>query len=242
MTDRVSYKRRVPRRRDPARFPALVDHATDTFITGGGFRRTQIDDVARAMGVAKGTVYLYVASKEALFDVVVRSADRGPAVEPADLPVPTPRAGATVAYLRERLAADASFERLTRAERAARPDDAATEVAEVVGEIYDTLARNRTTIKLIGTSALDVPELAELWYGRARGVLVERVERWVRRRARQEAIRTVADPAAAARLIVETCSWFAVHRHWDPQPQEMDDDRARETVRAILCRGLVVDS
>ena len=32
-----------------------------------GYRRTSIDDIARAAGVAKGTVYLYVENKEALF-------------------------------------------------------------------------------------------------------------------------------------------------------------------------------
>jgi AcrR family transcriptional regulator len=32
-----------------------------------GYRRTSIDDIARAAGVAKGTVYLYVENKEVLF-------------------------------------------------------------------------------------------------------------------------------------------------------------------------------
>jgi AcrR family transcriptional regulator len=32
-----------------------------------GYRRTSIDDIARQAGVAKGTVYLYVENKEALF-------------------------------------------------------------------------------------------------------------------------------------------------------------------------------
>jgi AcrR family transcriptional regulator len=32
-----------------------------------GYRRTSIDDIARQAGIAKGTVYLYVENKEALF-------------------------------------------------------------------------------------------------------------------------------------------------------------------------------
>jgi AcrR family transcriptional regulator len=35
-----------------------------------GIRRTSIDDVAREAGIAKGTVYLYFDSKDALFDAV----------------------------------------------------------------------------------------------------------------------------------------------------------------------------
>ena len=35
-----------------------MEAATRVFIESGGFRRTQIGDVAKAMGVAKGTLYL----------------------------------------------------------------------------------------------------------------------------------------------------------------------------------------
>lgn len=38
-----------------------------------GYRRTSIDDIAREAGVAKGTVYLYVENKEALFRTLSQS-------------------------------------------------------------------------------------------------------------------------------------------------------------------------
>src|SRR5215470_6107707 len=38
-----------------------------------GYRRTSIDDIARQAGVAKGTVYLYVENKEALFRTLSQS-------------------------------------------------------------------------------------------------------------------------------------------------------------------------
>src|SRR5258706_11513929 len=38
-----------------------------------GYRRTSIDDIARQAGVAKGTVYLHVETKEALFRTLGRS-------------------------------------------------------------------------------------------------------------------------------------------------------------------------
>src|SRR5258705_12958471 len=38
-----------------------------------GYRRTSIDDIARQAGVAKGTVYLYVENKDALFRTLARS-------------------------------------------------------------------------------------------------------------------------------------------------------------------------
>src|SRR5512134_3420545 len=86
------------------RLEQLVECATRVFVEQG-YARTQMADVAEAMGVAKGTLYLYVESKEALFDLVVRflSAEH-PVTAPPELPHPTPRPGATLKYLRKRVA------------------------------------------------------------------------------------------------------------------------------------------
>ena len=60
----------MARQTPPDRLPQLIACATRVFIEQG-YRRTQMDDVAAALGVAKGTLYLYVESKEALFDLVL---------------------------------------------------------------------------------------------------------------------------------------------------------------------------
>src|SRR5438093_4646249 len=64
----------MARRFPDDRFERLIDCAADVFIDRG-YRRTQMADVAAALGVARGTLYLYVESKEALFDLVARYAD-----------------------------------------------------------------------------------------------------------------------------------------------------------------------
>src|SRR5687768_9905900 len=90
----------------PHRFRQLVEVATQTFISRG-YRLTQMADVASALGVAKGTVYGYVESKEALFDAAVRYADGHVALpELSQLPLPTPDPRATVAYIEQRLSAE----------------------------------------------------------------------------------------------------------------------------------------
>ena len=58
------------------RFDELLRVAQETFIANG-YARTQMEDVAKALGVGKGTVYCYVESKQALFDFVVRNTGRG---------------------------------------------------------------------------------------------------------------------------------------------------------------------
>jgi AcrR family transcriptional regulator len=55
-----------------AKLQAILDAALDVFAEKG-FADTRLEDVAARAGVAKGTIYLYVASKEALFEALVRS-------------------------------------------------------------------------------------------------------------------------------------------------------------------------
>src|SRR5438445_12264982 len=94
----------MPRQIPEDRFDQLVECATKVFVEQG-YRRTQMADVAEVMGVAKGTLYLYVESKEALFDLVCRQADvPAPRTLPATLPLPTPNPRATLEYIASRLA------------------------------------------------------------------------------------------------------------------------------------------
>ena len=76
--------RRIPENR----FDDLVRAATSVFIARG-YRLTQMSDVAEAVGVAKGTLYGYVESKDALLWVCLQSADdTGPIPLPETLPIP----------------------------------------------------------------------------------------------------------------------------------------------------------
>src|SRR2546421_11632215 len=76
----------------PDRFPAVVAAAARVFITHG-YQRAQVQDVADALGLAKGTLYGYARGKAALFAAAVRFADgHEPPPTPAGLPGPAPAA------------------------------------------------------------------------------------------------------------------------------------------------------
>lgn len=63
---------RARRRRKDAR-PAELLEAGFAEFAEKGFLATRLEDVAARAGVAKGTIYLYYPSKEALFEAAVRS-------------------------------------------------------------------------------------------------------------------------------------------------------------------------
>src|SRR5438093_7283345 len=114
----------MARTRPVTRIDELADTAARVFTTRG-YRRTQMADVARAMGLAPGTLYLYVASKEALFDLVVQRAFRdGEPPPPPPLPLPAPASGATLRHLRQRFAREAHLPALTAALARRRRSDA----------------------------------------------------------------------------------------------------------------------
>jgi AcrR family transcriptional regulator len=222
----------------PDRFQQLVDCATRVFIEQG-YARTQMADVAEAMGIAKGTLYLYVESKEALYDLVLRSADAaGPLATPAKLPLPTPKRGSTLQYVRRRLQEQPAMPSLIAALSRQRVSDAPAELAEIVREIYGTLTRNRHAIKLGDRSAQFHPDLAAVWFESGRGTLVEALSQYLESRIRRRLFRAVPDVTVAARVIVETIVTWAVHRHWDPSPQAIDDRVAEDTVVQFIVGGL----
>lgn len=220
----------MPRVAPEGRFEDLIDAATKVFIENG-FRRTQMSKVADAMGVAKGTVYLYVESKEALFDLACRLSDAPrPLTPPASLPVPTPERGATVEYVTARLAASPVLPLMRSLVEKKKRGDARIELEMFVRELYDDLARNRRGLKLVDRSAPEIPELGAVWFDATRAGLVGLLATYLEDRIAAGKLRRVPDAAAAARVIIETAVFWAVHRHWDAHPQAIDDATAKETV------------
>ena len=199
-----------------------------------------MDDVAIALGVAKGTLYVYVESKDALFDLVVRCADREEMfAEVPRLPVPTPKRGATIAYVRQQLAENQTLPTLATALTRTRSAAPRGEFQQIVRELYDAVERNRYGIKLLDRSARDQPELAALWFEGAREGLLAALTEYLKREIRRGTMMEVNDVAVAARLIIETVVFWGVHRYWDPHQQIVDDTAARETAIHFIVNALV---
>lgn len=227
--------RKIP----PDRFKSLVDCATRVFIAQG-YAHTQMADIAEAMGIAKGTLYLYVESKEALFDLVLRSADAEQSLAtPLELPIATPKPGETLAHVRTRVAKQAPLRALRTALARKQVADPRVELTEIVRELYRALSANRRAIKLMDRSAQFQPELAAVWFTGGRGAIMEALATYVERRVQSKQFCPVPDAAVAARVILETIVTWAVHRHWDPAPQPIDDLVAEATVVQFIVGGLL---
>ena len=232
----------MPRRIPAERFTELVRAATQVFIARG-YRRTQMADIAEALGVAKGTLYLYVESKEALFLLCARHCDAvGDVPQPTELPVPHPVAGETLRVLEEKVARESGLPALERALTRSRVRDARLELEGILREIYATMRRNRNALELIDRCGQDHPELATSVQREVREFTQRRLARYLEARGSGRGLRPIGDAFLAARVAMETLTTWAVHIAWDPVPQSFDEKQTEDTVVAFVLNALLRDA
>jgi len=227
----------------PQRRAQPQDRLEDLVRAGGklfsrrGYRRTQMADVAREMGVSPGNLYNYVDSKHALFYLVLRrmfgerSGDR-----PLELPVTGASVTVTSGWISTRLDFVSDFPELERAFAQDRPVSQNAEVEAIVGELFDVFARMRLGVYMVERSVEDLPELGKA-FGEVRGELFARYERYLRQRKRAGTVR-IAEPEAVAHLIVELCWWAAGRRPHERYAPGISDSTARRTVCRFIADAL----
>lgn len=225
--------RRIPENR----FDELVRAATRVFIEHG-YRLTQMSDIAEAVGVAKGTLYGYVESKDVLLWVCLRSADEAGAIPlPETLPIPTLPQGEIGMQVKAALGARLVQPMLAAALERDRAEDPIEEMREIIAELYDLMFANRHGIKLLDR-CMDHPELANLWQTQGREQPRLAMARYIERRIAVGQIRAVPNVRLAARIVIETLSTWAVHIHWDKAPEAFDPKESRSNAVDFLVRGL----
>jgi AcrR family transcriptional regulator len=219
--------------------PRLLQAAARVFARQG-LKGSRMADIAREMGVAHGSLYNYVESKEALFLLLVDQWGRADLdLRDRELPLKTPPMDNIVSRLRERVAEAFPLPALDAALSRRRPTDPQTELRAVVQELFDQTERSREGATILERSARDVPELFGLFFEQVRRDLFERMTRYVTIRM-QDGVFHRNDPQTTARFIIESVTFFARHRFLDPYPQTLDDATVRETILDLVTRSLTV--
>lgn len=218
----------------------ILDAATITFIKRG-YRNTRIDAVAARAEVSVGTIYRYAATKEALFELVLRDAFLDPGVPHVVLPYQATSTVGVVEQIWDLLKASTPFEQLHTALGNDAPEDVAAEFEGIMRELYQWQFRYWRALKLIERCAQDWPELAMLFYQRFRRTSLDAGARYIEMRTRARLLRPMPDAAVAARVISENCAFFAMHRHTAPD-SDISDELAEETVVRVLCNAFLPTS
>ena len=205
-----------------------------------GFERSQMADVAKAMGVAVGTVYLYVESKEALFDLVIRygsTADAG-WLDQLEIPVASPAPGATMAYLKK-VFDETEWPCLAAALGKKKAKNPAEELAGVLGEQYALIRQHRRGLLLLTRSAMEFPGLVEVFVLGLRNKLLEQLVRYIGLRAEAGQFRKPADPASTAALMIQAITWANLQRPLDPGLAALEEETFERSTLEFLVHGLL---
>jgi AcrR family transcriptional regulator len=228
----------VARSRPPDRFQQLRQAALQVF-GAKGLRRTRMADIAEVMGVAPGSLYNYVESKEALFHWMLTH-DGDDAAEPAELPIRTPAPGVLEAQLRAQIESGFHLPVSEAAFARRRVADAEAELTALVEEIYERIAIHRRVMTIVERSAIDLPELFQIYFVAMRREYFARFAGYVERRQKAGQFRDGIDPVVAARVVVELVTYFARHRFGDQDPDSLPDDRVvRENVIRLAVASLL---
>ncbi len=190
-----------------AKLQAILDAALDVFAEKG-FADARLDDVAARAGVAKGTIYLYFASKEALFEALIHSGIAVPieAIEEKVLALDLP-AEATLRML---------FHFLRQ---------------EVLG------TRRKEIVRLILSEAGRFPEIAAVYHREvvSRGMrLMRRIAERAIERGEFRSDELVRFPQLAIAPGVVALLWLNLFQHLDP----LDVDGLFEAHLDLLMRAL----
>ena len=230
--------RPVVRRRSPDFLPRML-HAAARVFARQGLKGARMADIAREMGVAHGSLYNYVESKEALFLLLVEQWDRaGLELGDREFPLKPPSMESIVDRLRQRVHETFPLPALDRALGRRRPKDPRAELESVIQELFVQTERSRDGATILERAARDIPELFGLFFEQVRRDLFDRMTRYVARRTTEGAFEA-GDPQTAARFVIEAVTFFARHRFLDPAPQPLNDDTVRATIVGLLTRSLL---
>ncbi|MEZ4416338.1 MAG: helix-turn-helix domain-containing protein [Gemmatimonadota bacterium] len=228
----------MARTRTESRLERILDAALLSFLENG-YRGATLQDVAERAEVSVGSVYSYVADKEALFELVLRAALREPPPDLESLPFQSTEGSALVSWVWERFGEIAHFPTLDAAAARPAPAKPLSELEQVLREVWAWQSRYWRAIELIERCARDWPDLHMLYYKQFRRGVFAKAAGLFQRRMAEGVIRAYPDasrpdPDHALRVVVEAIAFFAMHRHVRPDSDYLDEDVSRETVIGML--------
>lgn len=210
------------RRRDPNKLDVIVEAAARAFVDRG-FLRTKIHQVAEGAGVGPGTIYLYVADKDALFELTLRRALGDPAVGFPDLPFRKSNKSNQIATIERRLDAITDFPQLWIAcHRREKPEAPEEEYEGILLELSAWLTRYRDAILLIEKNRWEWPAFPPLLDQIVWTELHRQLAIYLEDRIRSGSLSAPGDPAAVTDAVLTVLRATALERGYGGAGQAVE--------------------
>lgn len=216
---------------DPETRALAIVLAARSVFASKGYRRAQMSDIAAQMGLASGTLYNAVSSKETLFETVLLHSFGLVEDLAAHLQRPP---GNLIEAINTSIAEVELFPEMAAALARPLPADPTAFAAllfRLIEEHYDFMAAFGEGVSILERSALDLPDLASVYYGFLRARVISRWEDLLSQAGSLGHLPRPEEASIAARSMIELISWWTRHAPNDPAADYGPRQRRREVVR-----------
>ncbi len=203
-----------------------------------GIHSARMGEVAKRAGIAHGTVYGYVAGKEALLWLALRVGDL-PRL--AELPLREPGRRALESTVEKRAHALHALPPLERALDRAGTPAGPEELGHILADHYDRARRTARELAFLERAAQERP-LVRRHLHRERAALLDRMQRYLESRIALGWVEPVGDARVAGRVALDAVAHCARRHEEEPDPVFRPDSVARETVVTLAARGLLAQA
>jgi AcrR family transcriptional regulator len=219
---------------------AKLVHSSAKIFAKYGYSKAHMSQIASDMGIAPGTLYLYVKSKKALFHFVLRNifADDQD-LTTVSVPIKISRKMSPVAALQKIIEDGHPYKPLEDAIARKKVPDIEKEFESVLRALYHILSHYRYGQAMVMHSTEDYPDLSQYFYQGIRERVVDLLGQYISARIKMNLFNPVPNPSASGRLIFETTNWFAVHKRGGPYPVYIDEKISEETVVVTLKNAFI---
>lgn len=220
-----------------ARLAEIADAAATCF-SDGGFRRTQVADIARAIGVSAGSLYLYADSKEALLHLAFMHLTDEPLTD-LQTPFPDPGIDETIRLIWRKVKETGLWPELAEA-LAAGTTPTRENLEHIGGALYDTLAKQRRFVWLIDGCSHDIPKLNLVFRLEVRGAYLSDLGKLMDRLP--GVTLTTPQKYISLRAAIEIIAWVAMHRRREtglPDELQSNEEDARDAAKRAFAASLL---
>lgn len=199
-----------------------------------GYKLAQMSEIASYMNGSVGSIYSYVKSKKALFDLCFLEAFmEGFLNDEMELPFEEIDHSRIIElyihpFMEKNWALQEDFYRND-------PD-----LGEVITFLFSYITRFWRGIRMLDSSASQWPLLAEFYHDFRTGAY-ERLTEYMVRGIKLGRIRELKNPALSARLITENIAYFAMHRRYDMILHDMDENAALDVTRDAMVHAFQIN-
>ena len=204
-----------------------------------GYRQAQMSDIAKEIGISPGTLYLYFESKEALFEYILKYIFLSEQnFKEIAFPIKSSSRDFGFNTLKELYASSEPFAYIKQMMRNKKVKNVQEEFEKIIRLEFHFLSTYRNGITMLLNSTFHWPQLADIYTDSVKNYL-DTLSSYLVLRIDQGFIRKLPDVPAAARMILETVAWFAVHRYKAMLQPNIDEKTAEETVVDLLVNSFI---